>query len=1157
MPLAQLEPTAFGPYVIEKQIGMGGMGVVFQAHHRTTFDSVALKKVRLRSPELLAAFRREIHALAMLRHPGIVRILDHGTADDTPWYAMDLVSGQSLSQLLLGSDVPISGIQSTASRSRVLEGAAATSFDNDGGGLMPAPPRTVSLPRADCLRLGRAVCRALSFLHGHGLVHRDLKPDNILIQADGTPVLVDFGLVVQFGGREVLDVAQAAGTYLYMAPEQRLGRFVDARADLFSLGCVLYQCLCGVLPFGPARMPHDSSTTLPPPPSTHNPSLGGDFDALLGRLLARDPKDRLGYADDVEAALAQIEGSETDNPQRRSVYLYRSDLAGRDRVLPRLEETLSAALSDRPSVVLLTGETGGGKTRLVMELATRAAERDMRVITGDCPPVSPGSDDVGALVAPLRPFRQFLLTIADACRHGGLARTRYLLAGDRTRLLAPYETSLHDLLGQAEPIKAESLPLEAARTRLFSCLGGLLADYARERPLLLVLDDLQWADDLSLEFLGWLAAGRDVPPAPYVIVATCRVEQMGEGLRALATKPRTVTEALPLFDRAAIRQMVGGMLALPEPPESLVDFVKEESRGNPFFISEYLRAAIDAGLLRRDAAGRWRLAFAGESAELRERVMPPATIAAMVALRLKDLDPNATEILSAAAVLGREFDVEMVARIANRDAATVLSAYAVLSPRHILEENGSGVSRFAHDKLREIAYASLNSDVRGELHRRAAMAIEERHAGRDLRPYLGELGYHHSKAGASEEGASYYERAGRAAQEAYANRDAARFYQLALEQLGRLDASPELEAHQQYVRERAGDTLLISGRPAEARAMFESALASPTAASTSAETARRRRKLAQTWEREHSHVEALRVYALAEEGLGEPTNLGEGPPDWWHEYVQIQVDKAWALYFLARVEELSSLVERFRPAVLSKGTPAQKARFLVTLVQAASKRDRFKINDETLDVAHSLLEAAGQCDDPKELATARFTSAFVLMMRGLDEDAEPLFVAAIHDAKRMDDAMLRIRSQSYYSIVQRRLGRLTEAQETAERLLADAEEREMLDYVGVAHANLAWCARQRDDHADVERHATAALAAWEKLLPYIYPLQWLARLPLAVHFHSNNRMDRALEQVARILVDPQHSLPDELQLAIERSLSARDAQSFRDVTEAAERYRFL
>ena len=1154
----------FGPYVAEAQIGFGGMGVVHRAHHRSTLQPVAIKSILLQAPELVASFRREIHALAMLRHPGIVRILDHGSTEDGPWYAMDLVNGQSLSDRLDALGSSVSGVR--AGTSGVISTFVPSAYEDFASAADEAPieesarPSATPLSVQDCLLLCRRICRALSFLHGHGLVHRDLKPANIMIQPDGTPVLVDFGLVVQFGGargRDVLELADTAGTFAYMAPEQRLGHFVDARADLFSLGCILYECLCGVTPFGSTGM-QIWSAQVPPPPSAHNSDVPPELDALVARLLAKDPKDRIGYADDVEAALAQLDGVAGNGPERRSTYLYRSDLAGRDRVLPRLEEALANGIAGQPGVVLLTGESGGGKTRMLIELAARAADKRMRVITGDCPPVGTGLDDVGVLAAPLRPFRQFLITVADSCRDGKPGRTQRLL-GDRIAVLAPYEPSLLRALGKSDVPAAEILPNEGARARLFASLGGLLVEYARECPLLLVLDDLQWADELSLEFLAWLASADAAGNAPYVVVGACRIEEMNDALRSLSTKPRMSRENLSRFDRSAVRQMVGGMLALPDPPESLVDFVDQESRGNPFFIAEYLRAAIEGGLLRRDAAGRWRLAFAGESAELRERVMPPPTIAALVALRLKGLDRVSLDILSAAAVLGREFDVDLVARTADRDPAAVLDAYAVLSPRNILEEDGAGVTRFAHDKLREIAYAEINAESRAELHRRAAAALEDRYSRRGATPHLGELGYHHAKAGAADRAANYYERAGNEAQNAYANRDALRFYQRALEQL---DASHRADADTDAVRlrlrEQIGDVLLVLGKPAEARDIFVTTLTPDNGASAPMDRARRRRKLAQSWERQHRHVEALSEYSLAENELGAAPDAGAFAAEWWHEYVQIQVDKASALYFLARADELTSFVERVRPAVMRHASPAQMARFLQGLVQAAVRRDRLRINDETLEHSRALLEAGEQCNDIRELATARFTRAFVLSMRGLDEEAEALFIAAIEAARRMDDALLRTRFLAYYAIGQRRLGRLAEARTAAEGLLEYAEERAMLDYVGVAHANLAWCAWRADLWADTHRHAEEALAAWDKLRPsYVYSLQWLARMPLAACLDREKRLAEAHEHWRLLLDDPQHLLPEPLEHAIRQALQRQDGASSRAVLEEASRFRFL
>lgn len=1155
---------AFGPYLVEKEIGSGGMGIVYRARHESTGQPVALKSVRLRSSELLTSFRREVHALAMVRHPGIVRIIDHGVTEKNPWYAMELIDGQSLSQHLaqLRSGTPpipgtVSASSSPIERSRLIG-------DLEHWWEMPWPSsrRAAPVSPGDCVPVLRGICRTLSFLHGRGLVHRDLKPDNILIR-DGTAVLVDFGLVVQFSGaigREVLELADVAGTFAYMAPEQRFGRFVDARADLFSLGCVMYEWFTGLLPFGAGGL----GTTMarrPLSPSELNPDVPPALDALVMRLITKDPTERLGYADDVDAVLAELEGSEPNEPSPRTFYLYRSALAGRKQVLRRLEQALEGALTGRPRIILVTGESGCGKTRLVVELAARGADRGMQVVPGECVPVVAGAGEVGGgLGAPFHPFRQFLHAVVDACRAGGSARARQLL-GERAALLVAYEPSLAEFV-DVGPGPLMALPAQTARARLFECLKELIVDYARGGPALLVLDDLQWADDLSLEFLSHLAESTTATDAAFVLVGTCRLEEMGARLRALAENPGISVESLPLFDHVAVREMVSGMLALPEPPASLINFVNEESRGNPFFIAEYLRAAIEAGLLRRDVMGRWHLSpSVTEAGELRQRVAAPPTISAVVALRLRDLEPASIDILRAAAVLGREFDVELVARTAGLATAVVLDAYAALRPRNILEEDGAGVSRFAHDKLREITYAETAAEQRVELHARAAAALEDRYAGRDAAPHFGELGFHHARAGVCARAADYYQRAGEQAQEAYANEDAIRFFRLALEQTEDTEDTEDAlgnDGLRTRLREQLADGLMVVGRPAEAGEIFEAGMDSLPNAFEPHDRARWRRKLAQTWERQHRHIEALENYALAEHALGTTADRPGAEKQWWHEFVQLQVDRAWSLYFLARVDELTALVERVRPAVLAHASPIQVAKFLEWQVLGAAKRDRLRISDETLEHTRILLEAGEACGEARGVANARFMRGFVFLMRGDVEEAEPFFVNAIEVAERLGDALLRTRFISYYAIVLRRLARLTEAHATAEGLLTFAQERSMFDYVGVARATLAWCAWREGVYEDVERHADEALAAWDRLRPaYIYPLQWLALMPLAARWQRAGRTAEALEHWRRVLEDPQQRLAPSLEAAIEAALSRGDAASAAAVVDEAIRQRYL
>jgi serine/threonine protein kinase len=1159
-------PT-LGPYVVEARIGSGGMGVVYRARHGRTGALAALKTVPVDSTEQLAAFRREAQVLAGLHHPGIVRILDDGISGNTAWYAMDLVQGRPLSSLLRG---PL------ASETEVVSGTLARdtpALTEDVDRRQASAPRLrVAVikephdlpPLLELLNVLRKVCSALGFLHSHGLVHRDLKPENILIRADGTPVLVDFGIVGQFGdsrGREVLLLTRSAGTLAYMAPEQASGLFTDARADLFSLGCILYECIVGQVPFGPSGL-YDLSLALPPAPSSSVPGIAAELDELVMGLLAKDPRERVGYAEDVAAALDRIIDDEvvTSIPSTEPAYLYRPDFAGRSDALDRLSDMLRQPRRPGPSIALISGESGIGKTRLVLELGARAVAAGMTVVTGECKPVGAAVVRGGARAEPLHPFRNFLLMVADACRAGGQAVSQRLLAG-RGAILAPFEPALGTLLGDSEA-DVPALAPELARARVFSALEGLLEAFTRERSLqlLLLIDDLQWADSLSLEFLATLADERK--RVQCAIVATYRTEEVSEELAALIALPQVTHESVERFDRSAVKHMVSGMLALPEPPADWVAFLEQESRGNPFFIAEYLRAAISERLLTRTRAGRWTLGSVGQGSSLRDRLGLPATIGELVGRRLSGLDEQALQIVQAAAVLGREFDMSLVAETAGLDRTVVESAHARLRRRQVLDDAAAGQCGFVHDKLREIAYELIDESARVQLHGRAAQALEARGAA-GARVELGALGYHHAQAGNARRAAEYYEAAASHASQHYANRDAARFYRLALAQIAKLapaEAAPEARFRSR-IREALAEVLVLGNELDEARTVLDQSIAD-TPSEQRIALARRRRLLARTWERQHQHERALALYEQAERDLGEQPGSPDELEEFWFERVQIQIQSTIDLYFLSRVSELAQLIERTRPLIEQHGTPLQRAQFFQALVHMNLRRDRYRISLDTLDYVRASLRAAEQQDDARERALAHFTLAFPLMFAGHDSEAEPHYLQAIAGAERVGDMALQARFLSYYAILLRRLDRVDETRAIAERVREIAEKQGFVDYLGVAHAHLAWVALRQQ--REVEPEASLALAAWARLPPsYKYPLQWLARAPLAAHLTACGHADDALAQWQLLIDEVQSRLPDELEAAIRAALALRAAgatpheASIAHLAELAQELRFL
>lgn len=834
-PKGQPAPEQFGPFRVLERIGQGGMGVVYRARHESTGQIVAVKSVRLPRQHQIASLRREIRALMRIRHPNIVRIEAEGIAEGLPWYAMELLEGQTLAGyatvLWQEHRVPCSTDGSLYQGTTLLEGSwpsdessqtltprtptgpdterDPTTEEVDPDGTRGPLPPVAAGHLGEVLRLLRDLCLPLAYLHSKGIVHRDLKPGNVFLRADCTPVLTDFGVVSQARGsvgREVVEVAgMPIGTVAYAAPEQLLGHFVDARADLYAFGCILYELLVGRRPFLASTISELAyqQLELPPvPPSLRVAGVPSRLEKLVLHLLAKRPRDRMGHADDVAHALSSTleelgaprgeEAPDLTPLSTTQTYLYRPEMAGREEVLARLEGGLEQASRGHGACVLLGGESGIGKTFLCTEVTRRAIQQGFAVVTGRGIPISTlDTATVGFKAAPLHLFRPALQTVADWCLEKGPAATAEIFSagdprseargdtrGDSCSVLAPYEPCLRELPGlKAQPVQPRFSAKEA-HGRVLDALAGVLTRFAAVRPLLLVLDDLQWADELSLDALAHLAAmGHEVHPL--LIVGTFRQEEAGDALAELLRAPDIVHLDLGRLGERAVGSIVGDMLALAEPPPALVRVLARLSEGNPFFVAEYLRAAVAERLLYREE-GRWQVAGGAESETVYEALPLPRQLRQLVARRLSGLSDQTYQVVEVASVLGREVDSEQLAELAGLNEAALLEAAKELLARQVFEEMSGGY-RFVHDKLRESTYERIPPERRRELHGRAAYAVERQLADPDCaRLAFSTLAHHFTRAEVWSKAIEYLERAGQQALRSFSNREAVAFFTEAL-----------------------------------------------------------------------------------------------------------------------------------------------------------------------------------------------------------------------------------------------------------------------------------------------------------------------------------------------------------------------------------------
>ncbi len=790
-------PDQIGPYRLLEELGRGGMGIVYHGEHVETGESVAVKTIRVANPKKVESIRREIRALARISHPGVVKILDEDIENGLPWYAMELLKGVTLRQYC--SEFVWDGSSfSTAWSDRNMDPVA----DNHNNGDVPplsqwtnvsnplvnaetlddlpdltegtasikdfkherVPAASGSLPAV--LTLVNRLCQILAYLHGEGIVHGDLKPENILIRPDGMPVLLDFGLVTQFWGeisREELRMsAVAGGTLRYIAPEQLRGELVDARADLYSLGSIFYELVTGRGPF-PGE---DASDLLyaqlnkkPLPPSQLADGVPNELDTLILHLLKKKPRRRIGYADDVSAVLVRLgaEEPELENLPQSRAYLYRSRFAGRKDEMQVLEDHIAGLNTGKGNFVLIGGESGIGKTRLLLHIAHIANQKKINILSGECLQTGSSRDEsVKKTIVPFEALKRPFQSIAEYCATQGKETTDRIL-GSRGKILALYEPRFANLPGQDQYPAPQTLPVDAALFRLHTYMSKTLAAMTENQPLLLMLDDLQWSDDLFIEFLTFILRTGLLNQTPLLIIGTHRTEEVSEGLSRLLRTPNLNKIDLRKLDQKAVGSIITDMLGIPETASVFTRFLTRFSEGNPFFVSEYLRAAIEEGILYRNKTGIWEISEENNNTitESDLETLPlPKSLLELLDRRLNFLSEPARKMVSAASVIGSEIDLIFLWNLIPFRMETMDSIDELIK-RQIVVETNPGILQFAHNKIREIAYERISRKKRAKLHLAAASAIETLH-GEDSETYFADLARHWEQAGKTQKAQKYY-----------------------------------------------------------------------------------------------------------------------------------------------------------------------------------------------------------------------------------------------------------------------------------------------------------------------------------------------------------------------------------------------------------------
>jgi tetratricopeptide (TPR) repeat protein len=676
-----MESGAFlGPSRIDRELGSGGMGKVYAATGPE--GVVALKDVHphlLETPGFFKRFMREAQLGQAIRHDNVVRTLDcdqeFGGGTATCFLVMEYVEGQTLSDLL-----------------RELE----------------------RVPEELCRHVAREICKGLAAVHDAGVVHRDLKPENVLITPDHVVKVMDLGVAKLSDEAMKLSRSGAfVGSVEYAAPEQFKGGDVDGRTDLHALGVLLYELASGSHPYRGGTFHEVLGRVCDEEPrrlGDVNPQLSAFFEEVVHTLLVKDRRGRFASATQLLSVLEEGEDSawwhdrarqlqeETKRPIRRIRIPRETAVHGREDELAKLGSLYEQARSEDGQVVLIEGEAGIGKSRLVDEFVARVHARgdEVNFLFGSYPPGGAATAD-GAFSAAYR-------------EHLGEAGSAAYLPDNQ--LLAPAFDAL--LRGEGAPEGAQQLSPGSLQT----CFARATQSLAAERVTIVLIDDLHFAPEEGRALFSSLAMA--IPGHRVLLIGSTR-PGTPEAWRAGLTRLAQVT-LLPVqrLGPKHLVRLLADSLGSTRLAEDLAGKIAVKSDGNPFFVFEIIRGLREGQFIQQSESGTW------QSTRIIDEIEIPSSVLDLVNARVASLTEEERDLLDVACCCGFEFDATIVGDALGAARIPTLKRFAQIEKKHRLVRCAGERFVFDHHQVQEALYAALPPQLAREYHAAIAEALESR-----------------------------------------------------------------------------------------------------------------------------------------------------------------------------------------------------------------------------------------------------------------------------------------------------------------------------------------------------------------------------------------------------------------------------------------------
>jgi class 3 adenylate cyclase/tetratricopeptide (TPR) repeat protein len=816
-----------------------------------------------------------------------------------------------------------------------------------------------------------------------------------------------------------------------------------------------------------------------------------------------------GIAEPVEAFKAE---RLLDHPDKvRGVEGLRAEMVGRDDELSYLRSTVG-----NRATVALVGPAGVGKSRLASEFRSYVEAQGGVWLEGRCLLLTETTS-----YAPFLDLFSRHLTRTDLAglesSVQGLVESQ-VLSGARAQEVVPF---LAHMLGLSFADDRDLLVLESTpdlrKTLTIDAIVEYLSAWARRTPLTVFLEDVHWADPLSREAITAL---HTITTGPLTLLLAYRPEISGADL--FGTSAETLAElTLGELSKSDSRRMISMLLDISGIPERLESQILDRGQGNPFYVEELIRSLIQTGSIAR-VDEQWVASAEDIDLDL------PQSVEGVVMSRFDRLTHTTRRAAKAASVLDRSFGESLFASLAG---SHLVPELGTLVGAGILTIGGSGDYSFVHALTRQAIYSNLLPSQRSELHEHTAQALEQ-----DPAPDVEQVAFHYSHSRNHPKAVEYLLKAGERALAAFTTDTASSHLQAGL---ARIDSLPEGEQSKWRGRYQArlGELLIRMARHTPARDALEAAL--EDLEPSPLEEAKIWRLIGQSHRLQGQSGAAEACLDRAEEILSSVDGSAAK-----REWIQVQKERAFTLYFGGRGRELTALNSRVAPIVEEYGSAAQLADHLYGQVLSSFVDDRYVVSPGTVTMARRALGLAESGADPGRIAEGRFGLGFSLLWADQIEEAAEVLGKAVEETTRVGAVTEGCRAKAYLAIALRRLGLVDEAEQAAMDALRAAEQADSSYYSGHAYAVLCWVAWRRADGTCDEK-GEMAYEKWGThenagKVGLGTEFAWLAVWPRAATALERGDHVTASENLELLLVPWERPMPEHLRALVSEAMSHPD-----------------